>query len=171
MARILVVEDDNAMRALITRYLTTLGYDWAECTNGEQGLLLAQKESFDVVLCDVQMPNMDGVLLARKLREVTPDTPVVMLSSVQDLRTAVSAIREGAVDFISKETLVEELESRLGQALGRRQRNLAIAAQQHHLAQIRSLLNELVAITPTPTLEQRQVLNRLAKLVDHAIAD
>ena len=73
-----------------------------EAADGEEGLKKFKEKSYDVVLCDIKMPKMDGIEFLQKAGEVNPDVPIIMISGHGNIETAVEAVKKGAYDFISK---------------------------------------------------------------------
>lgn len=101
MAKILVVDDERSIRSTLKEILEYEGYQMDEAADGPSALDLASKEKYDVVLCDIKMPQMDGIEVLDKLLAMS-DTPVVMISGHGNIETAVDAIKRGAYDYISK---------------------------------------------------------------------
>ena len=102
MSKILVIDDERSIRNSLKDILQYENYEVALAEDGPQGLDLAEKNVFDLVLCDIKMPKMDGIEVLEKLHFLTPDTPVVMISGHGDIDTAVESIKKGAYDFIEK---------------------------------------------------------------------
>lgn len=102
MPRILVIDDEKSIRNTLKEILSYEGYEVTEAQDGSEGLKLAEKEKFDIILSDIKMPKMDGIEVLEKLQELSPETPVVMISGHGNIETAVEAIRKGAFDYISK---------------------------------------------------------------------
>ncbi|MBK6966850.1 MAG: sigma-54-dependent Fis family transcriptional regulator [Bacteroidales bacterium] len=101
MARILVIDDERSIRSTLKEILEYEGYQMDEAPDGMTALELAAKEKYDVILCDIKMPQMDGIEVLDKLLLMN-DTPVVMISGHGNIETAVDAIKRGAYDYISK---------------------------------------------------------------------
>lgn len=101
VARILVVDDERAIRDTLKGILEDEGYDVMAAEDGAEALVLFEKSPYDVVLCDIKMPKMDGVEVLEKLLELG-DVPVVMISGHGTIETAVDAMRRGAYDYIEK---------------------------------------------------------------------
>ena len=80
MAAILVVDDEQAIRSALADTLAFLGYEVATASNGTEGLRLFHKNSFELVVTDVHMPGMDGLTLAQRIKEASPNTPVVLIT-------------------------------------------------------------------------------------------
>lgn len=102
MPKILVIDDEKSIRGTLKEILEYENYHVEEAADGAEGLLKAEKEKYDIVLCDIKMPKMDGIEVLEKLHEKNPDLPVVMISGHGNIDTAVEAIKKGAFDFISK---------------------------------------------------------------------
>ncbi len=102
MSRILVIDDERSIRSTLKEILEYEKHVVHDAPDGAEGLKLASEGSYDVILCDIKMPKMDGLEVLEKLQELAPDTPVVMISGHGNIETAVEAIKKGAFDFISK---------------------------------------------------------------------
>jgi two-component system, NtrC family, nitrogen regulation response regulator NtrX len=101
MARILIIDDERAIRNALREILEYENYQVDEAEDGPKGLEWVGKESYDVILCDIKMPQMDGIEVLENIQKTT-DAPVVMISGHGTIETAVEAIRKGAYDFIAK---------------------------------------------------------------------
>src|SRR3954469_11644084 len=102
MPRILIIDDEKSIRKTLREILEYEKYQVDEATEGVEGMALLQKEKYDVVLCDIKMPNMDGIELLDKITQSSADIPVVMISGHGTIETAVEAVKKGAFDFIAK---------------------------------------------------------------------
>jgi DNA-binding NtrC family response regulator len=102
MAEILIIDDEKAIRKTLTEILSFEGYKLDEAADGEEGLKRFKDKSYDVVLCDIKMPKIDGIEFLQKAGEVNPDVPIIMISGHGNIETAVEAVKKGAYDFISK---------------------------------------------------------------------
>ena len=102
MAEILIIDDEKAIRKTLTEILSFEGYKLDEAADGEEGLKRFKDKSYDVVLCDIKMPKIDGIEFLQKAGEVNPDVPFIMISGHGNIETAVEAVKKGAYDFISK---------------------------------------------------------------------
>jgi DNA-binding NtrC family response regulator len=104
MARILIIEDEAAIRRVLVKILSEENdaYEVTEAEDGLIGIELIKKEDFDLVLCDIKMPKMDGVEVLEAVKKIKPEVPMVMISGHGDLDTAVNTMRLGAFDYISK---------------------------------------------------------------------
>lgn len=102
MADILIIDDERAIRKTLSEILSFEGYKIEEAADGEEGLKKFKEKNFDVVLCDIKMPKLDGIEFLQKAGESNPDTPIIMISGHGNIETAVEAVKKGAYDFISK---------------------------------------------------------------------
>lgn len=102
MAEILIIDDEKAIRKTLTEILSFEGYKIAEAADGEEGLKKFKEKSYDLVLCDIKMPKLDGIEFLQKAGEINPDIPVIMISGHGNIETAVEAVKKGAYDYISK---------------------------------------------------------------------
>ena len=102
MANILIIDDEKAIRKTLTEILAFEGHKIEEAADGEEGLKKFIEKSFDVVLCDIKMPKMDGIEFLEKAKQHNADIPVIMISGHGNIDTAVDAVKKGAYDYISK---------------------------------------------------------------------
>lgn len=102
MAKILIVDDEDAIRRTLKDILTFEKFKVDEARDGMEGLAKVKKNSYDVVLMDIKMPNMDGMDALERLQEIQPDLPVIMISGHANIDNAVEAVKKGAFDFIQK---------------------------------------------------------------------
>jgi len=102
MADILIIDDEKAIRKALTEILSAEGYKTDEAGDGEEGLKKFKERTYDVVLCDIKMPKLDGIEFLQKATESNADVPVIMISGHGNIETAVDAVKKGAFDYISK---------------------------------------------------------------------
>lgn len=100
--KVLIVDDERAIRNSLGEILSDEGYTVDKAEDGVAALDMTGKDRYDVIFCDIKMPNMDGIELLDRLMESGTDTPVVMISGHGDIETAVDCIKKGAFDFIQK---------------------------------------------------------------------
>src|ERR1044071_959651 len=101
-SRILVIDDEAAIRDSLKMTLEYHGYDFVGAATGQEGLALAEREAPDMVLLDIKMPGMDGMDVLTRLRAMNEALPIVMISGHGTTTTAVEAIKKGAIDFLDK---------------------------------------------------------------------
>lgn len=119
MAKILVIDDERSIRNTLKDILGLEGHKVEVAEDGEQGFTMASGTKFDAVFCDIKMPKMDGMEVLDKLRENSPETPIVMISGHGDVDTAVESIKKGAFDYIQKPLDLNRLLVTLRNALDR----------------------------------------------------
>ncbi|OQP52522.1 Fis family transcriptional regulator [Niastella yeongjuensis] len=102
MSNILIIDDEKAIRKTLSEILSYEGYKIEEAGDGEEGLKKFKEKAYDVVLCDIKMPKLDGIEFLDKAREANPDVPVIMISGHGTIETAVEAVKKGAYDYIAK---------------------------------------------------------------------
>ncbi|HXQ28835.1 MAG TPA: response regulator [Gemmatimonadales bacterium] len=118
---VLIVDDEESIREALTRFLDRLGYRVRQASTGAQALERLAEEEAHVMLADIRMPGMSGVELVPKAIAQAPDLAIIMLTAVDEPRTAVECLKHGASDYLIKPLDLEELELALGWALRRRQ--------------------------------------------------
>jgi len=102
MANILIIDDEKAIRKTLSEILSYEGYKIDEASDGEEGLKKFTDKTYDVVLCDIKMPKLDGIEFLDRSKLVNPDVPIIMISGHGNVDTAVEAVKKGAYDYISK---------------------------------------------------------------------
>ena len=102
MSNILIIDDEKAIRKTLSEILSYEGYKIDEAGDGEEGLKKVREKEYDVVLCDIKMPKIDGIEFLEKAKEANPDIPIIMISGHGTIETAVEAVKKGAYDYISK---------------------------------------------------------------------
>lgn len=102
LADILIIDDETAIRKTLSEILSFEGYKVTEAGDGEEGLKTFSAKKFDLVLCDIKMPKIDGMEFLEKASAISPDVPIIMISGHGNVETAVEAVKKGAYDFISK---------------------------------------------------------------------
>jgi len=102
MSNILIIDDEKAIRKTLSEILSYEGYKLDEAGDGEEGLKKVKEKEYDVILCDIKMPKMDGIEFLEKAKEANPDIPIIMISGHGTIETAVEAVKKGAYDYISK---------------------------------------------------------------------
>ncbi|APS39023.1 MULTISPECIES: sigma-54-dependent transcriptional regulator [unclassified Salegentibacter] len=123
MARILLIEDEAAIRRVLVKILTEENdsYEVEEAVDGLEGIEKIKDEDYDLVLCDIKMPKMDGVEVLEAIMKIKPEIPVVMISGHGDLDTAVNTMKVGAFDYIAKPPDLNRLLNTVRNALDRKE--------------------------------------------------
>src|SRR2546422_5346486 len=147
---ILVVDDEDGIRQALDRFLTRLGYRVLQAASGAEALDRQAAEQPHVMLSDIRMPNMTGVELVPKALSVDSDLAIIMLTAIDEPRTAIECLKLGAYDYLIKPVDLDELEMSLQGAL--RQRQLEIERRE-----LEQWLAREVAVR-TRDLEERTTL-------------
>ena len=123
MPSILVIEDEAAIRRVLVKILSEENdsYQVHQAEDGSKGLDAIKKDDFDLVLCDIKMPKMDGVEVLEAARKIKPEIPFIMISGHGDLDTAVNTMRLGAFDYISKPPDLNRLLTTVRNALDKKE--------------------------------------------------
>jgi diguanylate cyclase (GGDEF)-like protein len=100
--RILIVDDEPTVRNVLSQVLEDDGFETTEAANGEEALACLKKEPFSLVITDIMMPGMTGIELLVKIKQLYPDTQVIIITSYASLDTALTALRQGAYDYLFK---------------------------------------------------------------------
>jgi response regulator RpfG family c-di-GMP phosphodiesterase len=166
--KILVVDDEANIRQIIIRVLEQRGYRVKEAANGAQALDLLREEPFDLVITDLRMPQMEGLELLERARELYPETDFIILTAHGTIESAVWAMQRGADDYLTKPFDVRDLELKVSQCFERRRRR--------HEARRRSPLEPLVELgrilssqTGLPT-KLEQMLEQILDLMRRTFA-
>ncbi|MFH1740725.1 MAG: sigma-54 dependent transcriptional regulator [bacterium] len=117
-ARILVVDDDANQRSLLETFLSSQGFDIVTASSGEQALDILDSQDIRLMISDVRMPGISGLETLRKAREKHSTLPVLLVTAYADIRDAVDAMRDGAVNYLEKPIDLDELHGSVCQAIG-----------------------------------------------------
>lgn len=163
-AHILVVEDDTAVRDFCIRTLRINGYQVSSAENGRVAIERLHEEQFDLVLTDLQMPEMGGISLIQELRQRDTDTDVIFFTAYGTVDTAREALRLGAFDYLSKPLSLDELEHSVRRAV-----------EWRHIRQEKQRLSEIVALfeisqTFTSTLDTLTAVREIGQLLQRRFA-
>lgn len=160
--RILVVDDDEAVREPVCLFLASAGYSPTAVASGNEALsLLASGEKFELMLSDMIMPGMRGDLLLERSKERFPDMPVIMVTTVSDISQALKSIREGAYDYLPKPVERDQLLNTVKRALENRRLKLENRAYQ-------SNLESLVAARTAQLQQTNADLERAMSELEHS---
>lgn len=159
MPKILVIEDEEAIRRVLKKILTEqdAAYDVYVAANGIDGLHEIEKQQFDLVLCDIKMPKMDGIEVLQNIKSRQPDLPVIMISGHGDLETAVGTMRMGAFDYISKPPDLNRLMTTISHALSRK------TLEQENKVLKRKIGNAYEMIGESPAIKTiKEIIDKVA---------
>ena len=126
--KILVVDDEPAIRELISEVLKIADYDFNTVDDGVEALNMIRKEKYDLIILDVNLPKLDGFAVLEKVRESAPTQPIIMISARTEKDDVTHGLRLGADDYIRKPFSVEELLLRVENRL---RRDLAVSTQSY----------------------------------------
>ncbi|MEI8099600.1 MAG: sigma-54 dependent transcriptional regulator [Sediminibacterium sp.] len=102
MAEILIIDDEKSIRNVLKDILGNEGFVVSEAADGEEGLEKFTNQNFDLILCDIKMPKLDGIEFLSAAMLLKPETPIIMISGHGNIETAVDAVKKGAYDYIAK---------------------------------------------------------------------
>ncbi len=102
MPSILIIDDEKSIRKTLNEILSFEGYKIDEACDGEEGLKKFKEKNYDLVLCDIKMPKLDGIEFLEKAKEINDEVPIIIISGHGNIETAVEAVKKGAYDYISK---------------------------------------------------------------------
>jgi len=154
MARILIIDDERAIRNALREILEYENYLVDEAEDGATGIELVNKESYDVILCDIKMPKMDGIEVLENIQKTT-DAPVVMISGHGTIETAVEAIRKGAYDFIAKPLDLNRLLITLRNAMDKSRLVTETKALKRKVSKQYEMIGESTAISKIKEMIER----------------
>ncbi len=109
MERILVIDDDFDICHLLKKFLQKNGYDTEYALNGQEGVQLLKKESFNLILCDYKLPDSNGIEILQKIKILNPSAAVIIITGYSDVKTAVETLRHGAFDYVTKPLYPDEI--------------------------------------------------------------
>lgn len=145
--RVLVIDDEEVVRAAAARVLA--GYDVSTAATGKEGLKLLRRKPFDLVLTDLKMPEMDGVEVLKRVKEISPEAEVVIITGYGTVKTAVEALQHGAYDYIEKPFTPEGLLNVVDKCLESRRlriENLMLRREVHALYSLENVVGSSKAM-------------------------
>ena len=159
MIRILLIEDEEPIRRVLVRILSEedAQYKITEAVDGKKGFHLLKKESFDLVLCDIKMPKMDGIEVLQNAKNSKINTPFIMLTGHGNVETAVEAMKLGAYDFISKPPDLNRLLTSVRHAL----ENKYLRSENKKLKSKVAQKFEIIGLSK-PIIEMKEMISKVA---------
>jgi two-component system, NtrC family, nitrogen regulation response regulator NtrX len=142
MSNILIIDDEKAIRKTLSEILSYEGYKIDEAGDGEEGLKKLKEKEFDVVLCDIKMPKVDGLEFLEKSREINADTPIIMISGHGTIETAVEAVKKGAYDYISKPPDLNRLLITIRNAMDKNQLVAETKVLKRRVSKVQEMIGE-----------------------------
>jgi DNA-binding NtrC family response regulator len=160
MSKILIIEDEEPIRRVLVRILTEedSSFEIHQASDGKKGLDLIKKESFDLVLCDIKMPKVDGIELLQRTRKTNLTLPFIMLTGHGNIETAVESMKLGAYDFISKPPDLNRLINSVRNALERKE----LVTENKILRQKVAKKYEIIG-NSEPVMEIHAVIDKVAQ--------
>lgn len=154
MSKILIIEDEAPIRRVLNKILSEENdaYLVQEAEDGLQGIELVKNEDFDLILCDIKMPKMDGVEVLEAIKKIKPEIPMVMISGHGDLETAIQTMRLGAFDYISKPPDLNRLLNTVRNALDKKQLVLENKILKKKVSKNYEMIGESEAISHIKTM-------------------
>src|SRR5947209_15928918 len=116
-AQVLVVDDEPLIRDTLAEYLQGEGFGVHVCGTGEEALALARDRRFDIVLCDVHLPGIDGIEVLQRLLQINPEAAVLLITAYATVENAVEAFHRGAQDYLMKPILLDEVSGKIRRLL------------------------------------------------------
>ncbi|MEZ4273361.1 MAG: response regulator, partial [Myxococcota bacterium] len=113
MLNILLVDDEPSIRLTVADALLSAGHEVEVASNGQEAMTIMERRTFDLVVTDIRMPKLDGLSLFRQVRQMSPDTDVILMTAYGEVSDAVAALKEGAFDYLTKPFDTDELLMRL----------------------------------------------------------
>ena len=166
--KLLVVDDDLAMREMLTSMFNEEGYDAHAAASADEAIERSRDEEFDAVLSDIKMPGMSGIEMVAALREIRSDTPVVLMTAFGTIDSAVEAMRAGALDYVTKPFEPEVVLCSMERALERRaleQENRQLRRALDQTSQLGDLIGTSPAMREIFALVRRVAHNRSSVLI------
>jgi len=119
MAKILIIDDEKDLCLVLSRFLSKHGYEVLEANKGKKALELINENMPDLILCDFRLEDMDGTTVLKAIKEINPAIPVIIITGFSNIKTAVEVMRLGAVDYIIKPLIPDEILLTIRKALDR----------------------------------------------------
>jgi DNA-binding NtrC family response regulator len=163
-ARILVVDDDIGMRETLEAVLTADGYDVAVASNGEEALSSIRQNSFDLMLLDNKMPDHMGTDLIPAIKQISPDTVVIIMTAFGTIKTAVESVKKGAFNFITKPFELDEVRLSIRQVV-EMQKLARENTELRRMLKENVVLKEIVGTSP----KIQAVFEVIKKVVDYDV--
>src|SRR5437868_10921376 len=142
MASILIIDDEKAIRKTLSEILSYEGYKIDEAVDGEEGLKKFGEKTYDVVLCDIKMPKLDGIEFLERSKEINADVPIIMISGHGNIETAVEAVKKGAYDYISKPPDLNRLLITLRNALDKQSLVIETKVLKRKVGKVQEMVGE-----------------------------
>ena len=149
MAKLLVVDDENNLRLVVQKEMTRQGHEVETASDGEAAWDALEQQDFDVLLCDINMPRLDGIALLRRLRERSQNPPeVIMITGQATVESAIEAMKLGAYDYLTKPYRITELSALVTQSAEKQKLKIDNQRLRAQLQRTNQNMPEIVAESP-----------------------
>lgn len=149
MAKLLVVDDEKNLRTVVQKELSRQGHDVETAPDGQNAWEMIESQDFDVVLCDINMPRLDGIGLLRRIKSKSSNPPeVIMLTGQGTVETAIEAMKLGAYDYLTKPYMIAELSALVAQAAEKHQLKIDNQRLRAQIERSSSSMPEIIAESP-----------------------
>ncbi len=146
MPNILVIDDEKAIRKTLVEILSYEGFAAEEASDGEEGLQKLSANKYDLVLCDIKMPKVDGIEFLEKAKQQFPELPIIMISGHGNIDTAVEAVKKGAFDYISKPPDLNRLLITLRNAIDNKELREETKVLKRKVSKVQEMIGESAPI-------------------------
>jgi response regulator RpfG family c-di-GMP phosphodiesterase len=164
---VLIVDDDPGILGLLRQKLRLEGFDCSSCSSGEAALELMSKETFDVIISDLQMPGISGLELLERIHKKCPRSAFLMATGMDDVRVGVQAMKQGADDYLVKPFQLEAVVASVQRALEKKCMELELENYRHHLEEmVEERTNEVQAAIKRIERTYDDTLEALAAALD-----
>ena len=161
MAKLLVVDDEKNLRLVVQKELSRQEHQVEEASDGEEAWKLIEAQDYDVLLCDINMPRLDGIGLLRRVREKCANPPeVIMLTGQGTVETAIEAMKLGAYDYLTKPYRIKELSALVNAAAEKQQLKVDNQRLRAQIARTNAGVPEIVAESP----QMKEVLRLMRRV-------
>ena len=157
MASLLLIDDEKSIRKTLKEILEYEGYMVDEASDGAEGLRMIQEGDYDIVLCDIKMPKLDGMEVLEKAQATNPDVPFIMISGHGTLETAVEAVKKGAFDYVAKPPDLNRLLITIRNALDKSNLITETKVLKRKVSKTREIIGESPAI-----MKIKETIDRVA---------
>jgi two-component system nitrogen regulation response regulator NtrX len=146
MSSILIIDDEKSIRKTLTEILSYEGYKIDEAADGEEGLKKFKDKTYDLVLCDIKMPKLDGIEFLERARQINDEVPIIIISGHGNIETAVEAVKKGAYDYISKPPDLNRMLITLRNAMDKKSLVAETKVLKRRVAKVQDIVGESMPI-------------------------
>ena len=153
----LIIDDEKAIRKTLTEILGFEGYKIDEASDGEEGLRKFKEKNYDLILCDIKMPKLDGLEFLEKAKEINVEVPIIIISGHGNIETAVEAVKKGAYDYISKPPDLNRLLITLRNAMDKTTLVAETKVLKRKVSRVQDIIGE-----SAPIIKIKDTINKIA---------